>query len=1131
MFRFLSILIAFNVVTAAPELPFHYYSTADGLNQSQVTKIYQDHLGYIWFSTFSGIDRYDGVAFQHFSFYEHVVRTILEDSRRILWFGTATEGVYLLPAADPNDNLLQHLDTSSGLLSNTITAIAEDSLHHIWLGTLNHGLARLTFEKDNLATIDSVTCSHGLLSNNIFSLLVDFHGDTWCGTSAGVSCIHRFADSLHIQNFSTEAGLPAARVSALFQSPDSSIWVGTVKGLYFRAPRSRYFSRLQDLPPPSDQYDIRALWFDENDQFWIGTNGHGVLFGVLNPTRNRWNFMQLNTENGLPSNRVFNIMEDREHNLWFGTWGNGACKLLNNGFVKYARCEGKSMLGVYSIFQDQNRNLWFGTDGNGLGRLHKNQMQFFNTASGLISNTVWSIASDSRDQLWLGTFNGLQCYLPHESRFITFSTADDLPGNNVTFVFQDSFHHLWVSCQNQGLLLYQESPVRNGQKIRAESRHILPESAVSCILETKTGEIWLGASNGAYQLGKMTPEISDFNPQPQHLLEDKQIWCLYEDAWERLWFGSNGFGLYCFDGLICKRFTTRDGLCDNTIYFLQPDDQERLWVGTNRGMDLVRITPDSLIILQHFTTRDGLASNETNANCSLMDQDRNLWFGTVSGASRFALASEKKMSVPPLIYITGLRYSKYQISIQSPVELNYKQNYLTFSYLGLNFRDELGLKYQYKLEGFEDDWSELTNQREIRYTMLEPGSYVFQVRALNSDGIWSEQTATLPFHIAPPWWQLPVARFFGAILLMLSIWAIYEFRLRQIKRSRRLLQEKVDERTRALATSEQKYRTLIESSSDIIFTLDADGIFQTVNSTFQTKFGMLPEQVIGKSGFDFVSKTVNRQLKKNIETALNGEVVTFDWSHAVAGTLTEMETTLSPIREKDEKIVGVVGISRDVTERIRMARELKTERDKLKTILEAMEDMVLISAPDSRILYVNRAFRNVFPEIEVGLPYKELFATLLGTDNFEDNDYQITNFGESREFLDRKHQLWLGVIACPISLPEGECQLFILRNITERRYLEQERLNSERLAAVAQTTIAYNHEINNPLFGIMGYLEIMLQEETDSRRHEELMLIYDAAKRIADVTQRLKRLTRPAIREYVGSVKMLDLSGTNSGEN
>lgn len=1132
MIRFLSILIIFEVVTAAQELPFHYYSTADGLNQSQITKIYQDHLGYIWFSTCSGIDRYDGIRYEHFTFYEHIVRTIFEDSRHRIWFATSSEGVYLLPAAQPTTPQLQHIDMTNGLRSNAITSIAEDQEQNIWLGSFNQGLSYLIFENDSLCNIQHVTLEVGLVDNSIITLFVDNLGALWCGTSGGLSRISRDnQDILHIVNYTEESGLPPAKIFSIVESADSTIWCGTSDGIYYRHRHQKKFSPLFDQNNSLCNLDTRALYFDHQNHFWVGTNGDGVLQGIYDTTRNQWQFNCITTANGLPTNRVFNIMEDREHNLWFGTWGNGACKLLSNGFIKITRFNGRPLQGVYSISEDKSGNYWVGTDGNGVVLLQNEQMKNYDLNNGLGSNSVWSIEIDSQEQVWLGTLNGLKCYIPQTSRFLHFSTDDGLPGNNVVKVFVDSKNHLWISCLNQGLVVYPRSPVQNGLKRKFETRHFMSETAIYSILETQSGEIWLGTSIGAFRLGKVTADIGDFKPQPTPVLPDKPIWCINEDDQKRLWFGSNGFGLYCFDGESIKRFTTREGLCDNTIYFIQADNQNRHWIGTNRGINLVRFTADSLEILQHFSTRDGMASNETNANCSVLTKNQQLWFGTVAGISKFSLTTEKTIAVPPLIYITSLRYTKFQIPLQQPINLKHKQNYLTFSYLGLNFRDEAGLKYQYMLEGFETDWSELTQQREIRYTMLEPGNYTFKVRALNSDGIWSREAATLPFQITPPWWQTTIARISALLLSLLIIFGLYEIRVRQMKRSRRKLREKINERTQELAASEQKYRTLIESSCDIIFTLDARGIFRTVNSTFQEKLGIRPEQLIGASSFDFVPTAVNRRLQEKIQTALKGKVVTFEWSHVANHKTTDLETTLSPIRKNGDKIVGVVGISRDVTERFRMARELKAERDKLRTILEAMEDMVMISAPDFRILYVNRAFQKTFPEINVGFSCKELFRTVLGHQDSESILHNISSCGESQEYLDRKHHLWLGVISCPINLPEGECQLYILRDITERRYLEQERLNTERLSAVAQTTIAYNHEINNPLFGIMGYLEIMMQEEKDSKRHEELTLIYDAAKRIADVTQRLKRLTRPAIREYVGSVKMLDLSGTNPGDN
>jgi ligand-binding sensor domain-containing protein/signal transduction histidine kinase len=780
--KLFSIIVLLVVVTvfrsSAQKLPFKNYSTKDGLVHNDVCSIYQDSQGYLWIGTAEGISRFDGATFTNYMLKDDsssamptaYVNTFFEDRKSNLWIGLNLDG------GVSKFNLLDRSFVKYKIIpdrpsqSNYVNTILQDAKGTFWFGT-NDGF--FTFENGFFRRfrIDTLKTTGATMV-----LYEDRHGTVWIATHQG---LYRHGTKSGTQLVQLP-GLRTILFNALYEDKEGNLWIGTddigLIKLKNHPPQNKSVFPLKtytiaDGLPSNSVHDILQ---DESGTLWIAT--WEGLSKLLPGTQE---FITYTTANGLPSNNVVDLLQDREGNLWFATT-KGISKLTGETFVNYGESEGLPGEFLLQVTLDANDDLWFvGT--NGACRLTEGT---FVPVEALRGQHVLSVAVDDMDIVWFGTTNGIvKC--ANGSVLARYTTTNRLPDKAIHSIFHDSRGRIWFGFRAGVSQLWEgkfrnlygdaNSPLEPGMN---EDHAKYP--LVIGMTEDEEGTVWFATyRHGVYKFPATYDSDSNWVKVDIPIsFRTRAILC---DRNNKLWIGTRLDGVFRYDpqtGAL-RQYTTADGLSSNFVRSIFQDSKGNFWFGTTRGVNRFDGTS-----FRQYSTRDGLAGDAVFA--CVEDEQDNLWFATSTGVSRYNPAYDQRNTIPPPTYLTRFRVFGKEIPIENGIHLSASQHSVSFEYVGISFKDETQVRYQYRLKGLDPDWSEVTERRYVNYTNLSPGSYTFEVRARNMDGVWSVQPATFKFSIATPIWQ----RWWFITLMVLAAggvaFGIHRYRLNKLLEMERM---------------------------------------------------------------------------------------------------------------------------------------------------------------------------------------------------------------------------------------------------------------------------------------------------------------------------------------------------------
>jgi PAS domain S-box-containing protein len=841
-------LIAVALPMRAAQLPVKSYTTADGLGSSYVSSLMRDSHGFIWFCTRDGLSRFDGSRFVTYQVGDKNappgIEQILETKKGIYWIVT-TGGLYRFDPSHPTSNRVQNPDRPRLDLRLTISTrgvLYEGLNGELWLG--GEKLYRLE-EMDGKASLREVELHLPVETPaglNIGGMYEGRDGSLWISTGLGL--VRRLPDGREVF-YGRAAPVNSSAARSVIEDRAGRIWSGWTSEVFVIKPEpieaiaqsdrvsvhqmdvlaqaESYTNpqpRLPEKPGEIIRYGKGSYLYQTSDgHIWI-TNGNGVIEydGQV--------FHPYTPAEGLLEG-TGTMVEDATGNLWFG-FPTGVMRLDRRGITTYGISDGLKDLSIRAVRESPDGTLYVGGDNFYLSRFDGTGFQTLRPPLPPEARILWTspgVFQDHMGQWWFLTNKQLYHFaaskefsaLAGQRPLAVYGSRDGLKGDQMFHIFEDSKGDIWVSTHGPGNALNGLSRwSRATEKFYTFStaEGLPPEKSAAAFAEDRQGNLWIGFYQGGlarYSQGRFT----EFTTADG--LQAGFISALHTDLRGRLWVASAIAGLTRIDDTGNERphfvsYTVEQGLASNNIRCLTEDLSGNIYAGTARGVD--KISPDASSI-RHYSVMDGLAADFVYT--AFRDRTGALWFGTPSGLSRMMPERDAPL-LAPTVRLGGLRVAGESRVVPelgaaeiAGLELAHTQNNLQIDFFGINTGAGASLRYQYILEGADRDWSAPTVQHTINYSNLQPGSYIFKVRAINADGLVSAKPARLIFKILPPfwkrWWFVTIAALFIS-LVVISIERYRAARMRQLNAALSESKELTGKLTAQRAELYQANRTL-----------------------------------------------------------------------------------------------------------------------------------------------------------------------------------------------------------------------------------------------------------------------------------------------------------------------------------
>lgn len=816
IFLLISFLFSSAALAQQGQIQFSGIDLSDGLSHNQVNTIFKDSKGFIWFGTFSGLNRFDGHRIKIFKHDPRDNKSLSDD---------LITGIFELP-----DNKL-YLETRNGIniydsekqifirdvvpylkslniTAKKITEVVKDDMGSFWFNAGAEGLFKYNTRNGESVHLSLKGNSSTTLSNSPVSTLQKGHdGSIWIiHTDKTIEMLNNKTGKVEKRiSIFRQRDPSAAQNFKLFVDNNSDLWVYTTnnqKGIDFYETATGKTRFIDKAPNGLNNNLINSVIQDDKGFIWIGTDHGGVNLLDKKDFTIRYLINKEDDVKSIGQNTILALYKDQSGIIWVGTFKRGISfyheKILKFPLYKHrnANPRGLTYDDVNRFAEDKLGNIWIGTNGGGLFYFNRKTGQFKRyvhepgNPNSLSNDIIVSLYIDRADKLWIGTyFGGLNSFDGKNFKNYKHNARDpnSLTDDRVWDIMEDRRGNLWIATLGGGLDRMDRTKEVFIHKKLGDKNGIISNS-LSCLMQDNKGSIWIGTSEGLDEM-KIDGRFVHYKNKPgdKNTLINNVVYDVMQDSYGFIWVSTrDGLSRLDPESGRFRNFDNKDGLTEMTTLKVVEDNHKNLWVSTANGLfEIIVKKVDSRqfsYVFRKYDEHDGLQGNAFNANAGYKTKTGELLFGGANGFNLFKPENIRNDNTKPSIVLTDLQISNRSIGIDQNVDgrillkksiiftkdlkLNHSQNGFTLEFAALNFFNPQKIKYRYKLEGFDQHWQELQpNNRRATYTNIDPGKYVFKVVSTDASGNWVDNETSLNITITPPFWRTTVAYIFYVLLV------------------------------------------------------------------------------------------------------------------------------------------------------------------------------------------------------------------------------------------------------------------------------------------------------------------------------------------------------------------------------
>ena len=811
-----------------------------GLSNNYVVSIAQDKLGFLWFATEEGLNKFDGTRFINYyketnneqSITGNELNCLLDDPvDSVLWIGSQRAGLNAYDYVNNRFTCYKHdPDDPHSLITDDITNIKVAADGNLWIATYWGGIDYFDKKTGDFTHYNMETVS-GFKSNSIWSVTDGCDGKLYIGhVRQGFSILSiKDKTAKHFMHDPKDThSLPGNDVKCVYKDLSGNIWVGTNNGLALFNPEAENFVTFSGKGNPVSHFvfDIRQM---DDNKLWIALEFGGIAILDLTqrlfllPEQVHFNRIKEGyDEYGLSNSTVRCVFQDSFKNIWAGTWGGGINFLSHStslfniyGYSSIQTSESSlNNKTVGGVCVDREGKLWIGTDGGGINVFDKGKrVALYNKETGDLSgNSIQVGMCDSEGNLWFGIFNGGICYYDMKKGSFRQIFPADKADADVRSIYEDKDHTIWIGT-SEGI--YKSSLAEK----RIIGHYDLQNNLIRSIFRDSRGRLWIGTFGGGLSICsedlEALKQFSTFDRFPSNTVN-----AIYEDSKEQMWVAT-GDGLVCFPSLSgweYKSYGRQEGLENTHIHSVIEDNGGNIWLSTNKGISCYL---DGKGLFYNYGHWDNVPVGSFMSGSVARDSLGMIYMGSLNGLCRFRPEKVLEERWAPAAIITDMKIfgpmkekgnnDKILSVTQSPVvDLNYMENNFSITFTVQNYALTDQIEYAYMLKGLEDAWYTINGPNNVTFRNVPPGKYRFLVKTRIRNQEWSKEITGLDIRIMPPMWLTWWAKSLYFILAALTLFLIsYAYKRKIDMESLYLLEKKNHEQEQELNNERLRFYTNI----------------------------------------------------------------------------------------------------------------------------------------------------------------------------------------------------------------------------------------------------------------------------------------------------------------------------------